>query len=202
MLFCSVHPDQKPMTQLTHSLLCHLSVQLLKTPWTAAWDRLVRVLLRLEHRSGTSSKHSSLLQQVFEAAAASEQMCVVVPQRPAAAAAAATAAQAAAPAEGTAAAAVAGGGSKEGSRLTSAVAQQEAAAMAEGPAAVAAVAAAAVVPGSSEAEGQEPQLCITAREFEVVSECEALLCAAKRPAVSYCSCSGAVASDSRSALSC
>lgn len=173
MLFCSVHPDQKPMTTLTHSLtpslLCHhLTLQLLKTPWTAAWDRLVRVLLRLEHRSGASSKHSSLLQQAFEAAAALEQMCVVVPQRPAAPAAAATAAQAAASAEETVAAAVAGGGSNEGSRRNSAVAQQQAAVVVEGPAAVA---AAAVVPGNSEAEGQEPQLCITAREFEVVSEC-------------------------------
>lgn len=50
-----------------------LLLQLGKTPWVAAWDRLLRVVLRLELRSGGLSRDSSTLQEAFEAAAASQQ---------------------------------------------------------------------------------------------------------------------------------
>ncbi len=46
-----------------------MSPQLAKQPWVAAWDRLLRVLLRLELRSGGITLHSSALREAFDAAA-------------------------------------------------------------------------------------------------------------------------------------
>eukprot|EP00775_Hariotina_reticulata_P006370 gene6370-6602_t len=48
-----------------------MAPQLIKTPWVAAWDRLLRVLLRLELRAGGISRDSSSLWEAFQAAAAS-----------------------------------------------------------------------------------------------------------------------------------
>lgn len=149
----------------------------MKTPWAAAWDRLVRVLLRLDIRTGAVSKHSSTLQQAFEAAAASEQMRIVR-TLPAAAPAAATTAEGEQQPEGAEAgegepkaAAAAGDGSKQSSRRNSA---QQAAAAAGAAAALEAererTAAAAAAKSDSGDEGEEEeQLCITAQEFEGVS---------------------------------
>lgn len=53
--------------------LLFLPLQLAKSPWVAAWDRLVRVLLRLELWAGGLSRDSSALQEAFEAAAESGQ---------------------------------------------------------------------------------------------------------------------------------
>lgn len=53
--------------------LALLLLQLGKTPWVAAWDRLLRVVLRLELRCGSLSRDSSALQEAFKAAAVSEQ---------------------------------------------------------------------------------------------------------------------------------
>eukprot|EP00879_Flechtneria_rotunda_P023400 GHRR01024752.1.p1 GENE.GHRR01024752.1~~GHRR01024752.1.p1 ORF type:complete len:705 (+),score=359.40 GHRR01024752.1:417-2531(+) len=51
-----------------------MSPQLGKSPWLAAWDRLMRVLLRLDIQAEGRSRGSSALRDVFEEAAASRQM--------------------------------------------------------------------------------------------------------------------------------
>ena len=61
------------MPTLRKILCCRPCLQLAKSPWVAAWDRLVRVLLRLELWAGGLSRDSSALREAFEAAAESEQ---------------------------------------------------------------------------------------------------------------------------------
>jgi hypothetical protein len=118
--------------------------QLAKTPWIAAWDRLLRAVLRLELRSGGLSRDSSALQEAFKAAAVSEQR---VPAA-AAAAAAASAGRVPAGSRGSSSGAAGGQAGKD--------------------AAAAAAAAGVQAAGAEDGTAEEGELCITAPELEEV----------------------------------
>jgi hypothetical protein len=133
-----------PAVKLPTLWLLLLLLQLGKTPWVAAWDRLLRVVLRLELRSGGLSRDSSALQEAFEAAVVSEQRVAAAPAQAAAQAA------------------------KAGSRASS----SSGAAGSQAAKNAAAAAAAAEAAGAEGCTAEAGELCITAPELEEVRGCD------------------------------